>query len=155
MNNMSRNDQHNTTLDDRLAEFTDEALEGRISSPASPVDEDLLLLEKTILRLRDAYPPTSLDTARVKQMQVRLKNRIRREAREESQPFWRTWLTRPQTWAVMGILGMVLVFIALSPYLSAPGSSTAATALTPARGGILALGVAFILALVLWFRRRK
>jgi hypothetical protein len=156
MNNMSRNNQPlNSNLDDRLTEFTDEALAGQVDQPASDSDADLLLLEETVLRLKNAYPPPSLDNARVKQMQVRFKNRLRREMQEAQQPFWKRWLPRPQVWAALGALSAVILFVVLSPQFSTAGSSTSATALSPARGIILALAVILFAALVFWAHRRK
>ncbi len=123
---------------------------------ASDVDEELFQLEETVLHLRKTYPPISLDEARIKQMQVRLNNRIKRQALDDRQPFWRTWLTRPQTRMVIGALGLLLVFLLVSPYLTAAGSSTTATAFTPAGGTIfLAFGLVVVAALLYWIIRRR
>lgn len=154
---MSPINQHSKpNLDDRLAEFTDEVLAGRMQQAVSGADEELLLLEETILRLGKTYPPISLDEARIKQMQVRLNNRIKRLAQDDQQPFWKTWLIRPQTRMVIGALGLLLVFLLVSPYLTAAGSSTTATAFTPAGGTIfLAFGLVVVAALLYWIIRRR
>ncbi|MDP1545953.1 MAG: hypothetical protein Q8L87_08015 [Anaerolineales bacterium] len=153
---MSRtNTSQNSNLDDRLADFTDDMLEGRMKQTASTADEDLLLLEDTVLRLSKTYPPVSLDEARVKQMQVRLKNRIRRETQETEQPFWKKWFARPQVRALIGVVSVLLLFVIASPYLTAAGSSTTAAALTPTLGTFIALGLTIMLVLILWIKRRK
>jgi hypothetical protein len=156
MDEMSRtNTSQNSNLDDRLADFTDDMLEGRMKQTASTADEDLLLLEDTVLRLSKTYPPVSLDEARVKQMQVRLKNRIRRETQETEQPFWKKWFARPQVRALIGVVSVLLLFVIASPYLTAAGSSTTAAALTPTLGTFIALGLTIMLVLILWIKRRK
>jgi hypothetical protein len=156
MNNMSRKNQPlDLNLDDRLTEFTDETLAGRSEETASTTDGELLLLEETVLRLKNAYPPPSLDNARIKQMQVRFKSRLKREAQEASQPFWKHWLSRPQVWAAFGAVSVLVAFVILSPHFSTAGSSTAATALTPARGFLLGAVFIFLVALLIWANRRK
>jgi hypothetical protein len=157
MNEMSRtNTSQDPNLDDRLADFTDELLEGRMQqTTASTTDEDLLLLEDTILRLSKTFPPISVDEARVKQMQVRLKNRIRRESQEAEQPFWKKWFSNPQMGVFVGVMSILLMFIIASPYLTSAGSSTTATALTPVHGTFIVLGVVLVLVLIVWIKRRK
>lgn len=154
---MSRPDQNlKSNQDDRLAEFTDEVLEGRMQQPASNVDEELFLLEETVLRLRNTYPPVSLDEARVKQMHVRLKNRLRRETQDDEQPFWKKWLTRPQVRLAVGALGLLLLFVLASPLLTPAGSSTTATALASSQGKFVTAGLVTALVLIiLWIKRRR
>lgn len=157
MDEMSQIEQHSKpNLDDRLAEFTDEALAGRMQQAASDADEELLLLEETILRLRKVYPPISLDEARIKQMQVRLNNHIKRLAQDDQQPFWKTWLTHPQMGAVIGALVLLLIFLLASPFFSTAGSSATATAFAPTQSTVfLAVGLVAVAALVYWITRRK
>jgi hypothetical protein len=152
------NEQKNTITqnpDDRLAEFTDEVLTGRMQQPASTANEDLLLLEDTVLRLNKVLPPAPLDEARAKQMLVRLKNRIKREEQATQQTFLQRLFTRPQTLAVVGVLSALVVMVLVMPLMTTAGSSTTATALNPSRGIYVALGVAVVLAIVLWLRRQK
>jgi hypothetical protein len=156
MDKMSRPNQNlKSNQDDRLAEFTDEVLEGRMQQPASNADEELFLLEETILRLKNAYPPVSLDESRVKQMHVRLKNRLRRETQDDEQPFWKKWLARPQVRLAAGVLGLLLVFVLASLLLTKAGSSTTATALTSAQGKFVAAGLVVVMMLFLWIKRRR
>lgn len=153
---MSRNNQPlHSNLDDRLAEFTDDVLNGREDRRASDPDAELLLLEETVLRLKNTYPPPNLDAARVKQMQVRFKNRLKREEQETNKPFLEKWLPRPQVWALLGALGVIAGLMILSPYLASAGPSIAATALTPARGTILGVVLIVLVALIFWNQRRK
>lgn len=153
---MSRSNQFlKSNLDDRLADFADQALAGRVQQPASHSDGELLPLEETILRLKNAYPPDPLDEARVKQMLVRLKSRIRREVKETEQPFWKNWLTRPQARMAVAALGVLLLLALAFPFLTASGSSTPAAALTPSLGVYAAAGLAVVIVVILWTKRRK
>lgn len=153
------NNRPNSLQDNRLADFTDRFMEGRIKQVESDADEDLLDLEKTIIRLNQAFPPVSLDEATVKQMQVRLNARIRRETKEAKQPFWKRWV-EPQFRLQFGVMIMALalvIAIAISPSsFTTAGSSINATALTPMQNsiGVVLAGVILIL-LWIWIRRRK
>lgn len=144
-----------SNLDDRLADFTDEALAGRMQQSASRADGRLLPLEETVLRLKNAHPPAALDEARVKQMLVRLKSRIRRETQETERPFWKDWLTRPQARMAAAVLSVLLLLALAFPFLTTSGSSTTATALTPAQGMYAAAGLAVVIVVILWIKRRK
>jgi len=72
-------DQRNqsTQQDNELADFVDRLLDGK-KTPASTSDAELVGLEKTLLRLNDAFPPEELDEAKSRQMLTRLKARMRR-----------------------------------------------------------------------------
>jgi hypothetical protein len=145
--------------DNRLADFTDRVLEGRATEIETGVDEELLGLEKTVLRLNQAFPAVSLDEAAVKQMQVRLNARMRREQREDAQPFWRRWFEpqfRLQFGMILIMMALVIVIVVSPISYTTAGSSMNATALTPTQGSVaLALaGVIFVL-LWIWIKRRK
>jgi hypothetical protein len=153
------NNHPNSIQDIRLADFTDRILEGKASEVEADVDEELLGLEKTVLRLNQAFPVVSLDEAAVKQMQVRLNARMRRERQETKQPFWKKWFEpqfRLQFGMILIMMALVIVIV-IFPISSTPvGSSMNATALTPTQGSIaLALtGVVFVL-LWIWIKRRR
>jgi len=142
-------------LDDRLADFTDDVLEGRKQDSISGMEDELLQLEKTVLQLRTAFPPIQVDEARAKQMQVRLKNRIKREEEEESLPFWKKLFATPQYAMMVGVVSLLIIFLLVFPTTTSPGSSTTATALDPAIGPFAAVGLAAVIIIILWIKRRK
>lgn len=144
--------------DGRLAEYADRVMDGKMKQTESNVDDELLGLEQTILRLNHSLPPVSLDDATVKQMQVRLNARIRREAQEVKQPFWKKWFAtqnRPQFGFAFAAVALLLLLTVFAPSLGATGSSTTGTALTPMNNmvvvGVLVAGI----LVILWFMRRK
>lgn len=149
--------------DDRLADFTDQVLEGGIKQPASNADSDLLGLEETVLRLNKAFPPTPLNDASIKQMHVRLNARMRRESKNVEQPFWKKWFNqdwrygqlRPQVVMAFAVLALIVVFVIISPSLASAGSSATATALTPSQDLVVGVALAGLILIILWITRRK
>ena len=148
----------NSIQDNRLADFTDQVMEGRIKQVEPDVDEELLNLEKTILRLNQTFPHTALDEATVKQMHVRLNARMRREEQETKQPFWKKWFepqSRLQFGMVFIVMALVIVFVTFPPSFTATGSSVAATALTPLQSSTIVVALAGVILVFLWIKRRK
>jgi len=152
---MSRpNSPLKSNLDDRLADFTDDILEGRTLENAPGSEEEMLELKETVLRLRTSFPPVNVDEARVKQMYVRLRNRMKREEQNPI-PFWKKFFFNPQFGIAAGVLGILIIFILISPSLTTAGSSTAATALNSAFGPIAVVGLAAVILIIFWIKRRK
>ncbi len=155
--NQPNNRPHSIQEDNRLADFTNQILEGRNKQIESNVDEELIGLEKTILRLNQAFPLTSLDEATVKQMQVRLNARMRREEQETKQPFWKKWFEpqyRLQFGMIFIVMALVFLFITSPPSFTTAGSSITATALTPMQNSIVVV-LAGVILVLLWIKRRK
>jgi len=158
MNDLSPSDQ-----DERLADFTERVLKGQLKGTESIVDEELRGLEETILRLQQAIPPASLDEAAVKQMQVRLNARIRKEGRSRPPSFWEKWfgaewrsnLPRPQYGMAFAAVAMIVVLVLLIPSLVTSGTPTTATALTPSQNIIVVLVLAGVIFFIFWVSRRK
>jgi hypothetical protein len=152
------NKSPNSLEDERLADFTDRVLAGRVDRVETDTDGETLALEDTILRLKQTLPSATLDQAAIKQMQVRFKARVKREAREIKQPFWKKWFEpQPRLQFAMAFAAMALV-IALavfSPIATTTGSSTSATALTPVNGTFGVIALAGVLLIFLWIKRRK
>lgn len=147
----------NLIQDNRLADFTDQVMEGSIKQAESNAEEELLSLQKTILRVNQAFPPTTLNEATIKQMQVRFNARMRREEQEIKQPFWKKWF-KPQSRFQFGMalagMALAIVLITFVPALANTGSSINATALT-SRQGSLVVALAGIIIYLLWIKRRK
>jgi hypothetical protein len=143
-----------TDRDNRLADFADAVLKGKARRRASS-DEELRVLEETILRLHKAYPPISLEKARVKQMQVRLKNRIKREGTAPQPAGWRKWFAHPQAGVFAWSVILALLFLFTAPLFSSVGSSAAGAAWTPVHGILIALGLILLIGLLYWTNRKK
>jgi hypothetical protein len=148
--------------DNRLADFTDQVLEGKLKQAESNVDEELLGLEETILRLKSSIPSTPLDQAAVKQMQIRLNARIRRESQQEKQTFWKTWIEpilRPQFGMAFAVVALLVALVVFSPSLATNTGSVplAGTALpsTPTANILVVSILAGVILIFLWIKRPK
>ena len=143
----------------RLADFTDQVLNGKLEKVESNVDGELLGLEETILRLKSSIPSTPLDQAAIKQMQVRLKTRIQREAREVQLPFWKKWIvSRPQLGMAFAVALVLVVLVIFSPSLSTAGPAPlTGTALAPSSTkNILIVSIAAgVMLIFFWMKRPK
>jgi len=143
--------------EDRLAQFADQVLEGKMKQPESNVDDELSDLEQTILRLNQSLPPVSLDEATVKQMAVRLNARIRREAQEIKPTIWNKWFSSPlsrQTGIIFGAVVLLILLVLVVPLFTTNGSSTA-TALTPINNLVVAGALVGGILFIFWVMRRK
>ncbi len=156
---MKQNNNHlDLQQDNRLADFADRVMEGKMKQSESNADDELLGLEQTLLRLNQSLPSVSLDDATVKQMQVRLNARIRRETQEAKQPFWTKWFSiqgRSQFGFGLAAVALLILLAVISPSLTTGSSSTTGTALTPMNNmfviGLLVGGI----LVIFWFMRRK
>lgn len=151
------NERFDLTQADRLTEFVDRVLEGKMKQTESNVDDELLGLEKTILRLNQSLPPVSLDEAAVKQMHVRLNTRIRREAAEVKQSFWKRWFSsqsRPQLGITFAAVVLLIVLVLMSPLVLVNSSSAGAALISMGNVVVIAALVGGIV-LILWMMRRK
>lgn len=156
---MYQPNEHNEK-DNELADFTDRVLGGRNDQTASATDEELLGLEKTILRLSRAFPPEPLEDAKAKQMLVRLKARVRREEEEQaSKPsFWKRFFdfqANPQVSILVTVVAiLVLIVVSIPAAQQPPGSSVSGTAFS-GNSIFTVIGLIGILLVFIWISRRK
>jgi hypothetical protein len=157
--------QTETQKDDRLADFTDRLLGGETTPTASTSDEELLSLEKTLLRLNHALPPERLEEAGVGQMLARLKTRVKREEAELAArpPFWKRFFdfqSNPQVGLLIGVAAVVVLILVSLPGIPFPGSSITGTAgaepsAISSGTNLFAAGLVLVLLILYWFTRRK
>ncbi|MBL8063280.1 MAG: hypothetical protein JNK32_09695 [Anaerolineales bacterium] len=157
---MSPTKQHNDLdLDNQLAEFTDQVMEGKMNQTASPQDGELSGLEETILRLNRSFPPAALDDASSKQMLVRLKARMRREEQVVKPSFWRRLFdiqANPQIGMMIAVVAVLVLAVVAAPmFTSTGGTSVSGTASSSASLPIAAGLVVILLMVLLWFGRKK
>ncbi|GMV33422.1 MAG: hypothetical protein DCC59_05690 [Chloroflexi bacterium] len=157
--------QIETQKDDRLADFTDRLLGGETTPTASNSDEELLSLEKTLLRLNHVLPSAQLEEARVEQMLARLKARVKREEEERAArpSFWRRlfdFQSNPQAGLLIGVAAAILLLVVF-PWVSltdpgVTGTAGAGSAGTSAGVNLfVGVGVALFLLALYWISRRK
>ncbi|HNB41377.1 MAG TPA: hypothetical protein PLG52_07745 [Anaerolineales bacterium] len=153
-------DQRNKSIqqDNELADFVDQLLDGK-NPPASTSDEELVSLEKTLLRLNDAFPPENLDEAKSKQMLARLKTRMRREEEEKAAKpsFWSRLFdlqANPQVGLLIAAAVVVFVIVSFPAVVQPSGSAVSGTA---SSGGSMyvGLGLLALLFIVYLVSRKK
>lgn len=147
-----------TEKDNELADFADRIIKGDERS-ASNLDEELVSLEKTLLRLSDAFPPEPFEDARVKQMLVRLKARARREEEDQAAKpsFWKRLFdlqSNPQVGLLVAAVAVVVLVIISLPDVQPSDSSISGTAFSGA-SIFVALGLIGVLLVFYWISRRK
>jgi len=149
-----------TEKDKELADFVDRVLEGKHDHTASTPDDELLSLEKTILRLSDAFPPEPLDDAKVKQMLVRLKARTRREEEErEAKPsIWKRlfdFQSNPQVGLLIAVVAVVVLVIVSLPAVQQPSGAPISGTASSGTSLLTVVGLAGVLLVLYWISRRK
>lgn len=154
-------DQRNKSIqqDNELADFVDQLLDGK-TPPASTSDEELVGLEKTLLRLNDAFPPETLDEAKSKQMLARLKTRMRREEEEKAaKPSFWSRLFDLQANPQVGLLiaaAVVVVFVIVSvPAVVQPSGSAVSGTASSGGSMYVGLGLLALLFIVYLVSRKK
>lgn len=153
----SQNEQFDRKKDDHLAEFADQVLDGKNRQTASTSDEELLSLERTILRLRDAHPSDSLSEAETKRMLVRFKSRLRREEQTPKLSFWQRlfdFQSSPQVAMILAVAAVLILAVVSLPLLTPSGGSVTGTA-SNMNTTFFAVGLIGLLLIVYWFSRRK
>lgn len=148
-----------TQKDNELADFADRVLQGKADLAASTPDEELISLEKTLLRLTDAFPPEPLEDAKVKQMLVRLKVRARREEEAAAKPsFWKRVFdlqSNLQVGLLVAAAAVVALIVISIPAVQQPtDSSVAGTAISGSSLFIVA-GLVGVLIIIYWISRRR
>lgn len=153
----SQNEQFDRKKDDHLAEFADQVLDGKNRQTASTSDEELLGLERTILRLRDAHPSDSLSEAETKRMLVRFKSRLRREEQTPKPSFWQRlfdFQSNPQVAMILAVTAVLILAVVSLPLLTPSGGLVMGTA-SNMNTAFFAVGLIGLLLIVYWFSRRK
>lgn len=159
---MKKTDNTSQNLDDRLTDFADRVLAGKVQQLDQNVEDELQDLEQMVLRMQQAFPPLSLEEADIKRMQLNLNARVRREQQEAKQPFWKIWFggwqsqrTRQQTrLAFAGVMTLIVLILAI-PYLNSVNQNTTGTSGLSSPIIIGMIVSAFVVGLILWAIRRK
>jgi len=155
-------DNPSPNLDERLAAFADEVLNGQAdNASAAGSDPEMRALAETVLRLKRAFPKEEPVPAAIKRMENNIMARWREEQRKKSP--WRdfirmNWLTPPQrtrlaTVAAWGALALIL--IAALPFLFSSGSLTASAGSEAPMGPSFWIFLGILIIAFFWLLRRK
>lgn len=148
--------------DNLLADLADQILnDGNDRLPEQGLDPGTRALAETLLRLKHAFPPETLASARVKQMEKGVIRRV--QAEKEHRPGWldairKAWQTpanRQQYAIAFAVIVFAGIVIVAAPLFLGGSDSTTATAGT-STGDAFIWTVLIVMGICLgWLLRRK
>ena len=167
--NQSKNDKN--TVDDQLADFTDNILDGKIDNtvetPLAP-DLELRALEQTALRLKNAFHEEGPSKDAIQRMRKNITMQWRQQKNRQSTSAWKNfWLALnpfKQKWysqrsrrrlsmAISLLLLIALMLISI-PILNGYGTDQPATSIQNLNVSLVIVFCGLIL-LAIWISRRK
>lgn len=147
----------NLQKDNELADFTDRLLNDGMEQDASTSDVELISLEKTILTLKETFPPKSLDEDKARRMLTQIKTRANREPEPVKRSFFQRFFdfqSNPQVGLLAAVVAVVVLVIVGMPSGEASDVPLSGAALSNS-SLVPALGVLAVLFIFYWISRRK
>jgi len=167
---MNKPQNDNLTIDDQLADFTDQILEENVEQDKSPFtpDPELRALEQTALHLKNAFYEDGPSEAVIQRMRQNILLQWKQQESKASEPSWKKFLSalKPprQKWQSQRSrqrqsLAIYLATVAVLMLVSIPLLNKISSDQPAASGQNLNVSVvaAFggLILLALWFFRRK
>lgn len=168
---MNKPQNNNRTVEDQLADFTDQILEGTAEEGTGPFtpDPELRALQQTALRLKNAVPKDGPSEAVIQRMRQNIVMQWNQQENRASEPFWKRFLParkpQGQKWQSqhsrrrqnirISLAAVVLLLLVSIPllYKDTP-VQPAASGQNLNAGLFIAFGGLILLAL-LFFRRKR
>ena len=166
---MNKSQNNKFTIDDQLADFTDDILSKKavnIDESSFDSDPELRALEQTALRLKNAFQEGGPSEIVIQRMHKNVIAQWQHQKIQKSKPFWKNWIPVRQKWQsqrsrqyqrLVLYLAMLAALMVISiPRLTGTGANQPATSgqnldftLIVISGGLL------ILLVVLFFERKR
>ena len=166
---MNKSQNNKFTIDDQLADFTDDILSKKavnIDESSFDSDPELRALEQTALRLKNAFQEGGPSEIVIQRMHKNVIAQWQQQKIQKSKPFWKNWIPVRQKWQsqrsrqyqrLVLYLAMLAALMVISiPRLTGTGANQPATSgqnldftLIVISGGLL------ILLVVLFFERKR
>jgi hypothetical protein len=162
--------ENNRTLDEQLADFTDDLLNGTIGEEESlsPTDPELRVLQQTALRLKNAFPEDGPSEAAIQRMRQNVVRQWKEQEMKTSKPSWVNFLStrkpRGQKWqsqrarqrlSQVWYLATIAVLVVISlPLMKKVGSAQPAAS-GQNLGFSLFVVLGSFLIFAVWFYNRK
>lgn len=167
---MNKSQKVNRTVDDQLADFTDQILEENLEHNKEPFtpDPELRALQQTALRLKNAFKEDGPSDATVKRMRQNIVTQWKQQEIKANESTWRKFLSAlklpTQKWQTQRSrrqwnVAVSLVAIAALAVISIPFLNKISSSQPAASGQnlnfnvVAAFGV--LILLVVWLFRRK
>lgn len=147
----------NLQKDNELADFADRLLNDGMEQDASSSDVELISLEKTILNLKETFPPKKLDEDKARRMLAQVKLRASRELESVNQSFFQRFFSfqsNPQVGLLAAVAAVVILVLVGLPSVGTSGEALSGAALSDA-SYVPALGILVVLFILYWISRRK
>ncbi|MCB9144663.1 MAG: hypothetical protein H6635_04770 [Anaerolineales bacterium] len=147
----------NLQKDNELADFADRLLNDGMEQDASSSNVELISLEKTILNLKETFPPKKLDEDKARRMLAQVKLRARQEKEPVKQSFFQRlfdFQSNPQVGLLAAVAAVVILVIVGLPSVGTSGEALSGAALSDA-SYVPALGILVVLFILYWISRRK
>jgi hypothetical protein len=95
------NQKNKKTFDEQLADYTDNILDdktGEMEENPTALDPELQSLEKTALRLKNAFHDDDPSEEVIQRMRKNIAVKWQQQQSREKQPFWKKWLPFGRKW---------------------------------------------------------
>src|SRR5258708_14109082 len=124
---MSETSKPESNLDDQLADYTDQLLDGGRRTPPTPPSKELRGLEETVLKLEQTVQAGAVDPKVLKRMQADFNSRLRNGG-ARPRPAWQSNQTRRRMVLVYALIVLLLISLFSLPFLTSGTGSIQATA---------------------------
>ena len=165
---MNKSQNNNITIDNQLANFTDDILNKQtvnIDEPPFDSDSELRALEQTALRLKNAFQEDEPSETVIQRMRENVIAQWQREKIKESQSFWKNLMPSRQEWrsqysrrrwSIAISFALLITLMLISILLSNEINLVQPAANGQNLGtGFLVVLVGGLVLLTVWFFRRK
>jgi len=164
---MNKPQKNNKNIDDQLANYTDTILNKETAkedeNPLSS-SSDLCALEKTALRLKQAYHDDGPSDEVIQRMRKNIAQQWQQQENRQAESFWSKWLPVRQKWQskrsrqrlylAISLTALSVVLLVCIPFFNEIDSNQPATSGQYLNNVVLAVSVGLIF-IAIWLVRRK
>jgi cation transport ATPase len=164
---MNEHQKNKLTIEDELADFTDRILNddfAKNDENSLSADPDLHALERTALRLKNAFHDDGPSKTVIQRMRQNIAMQQQQTEKAKSKPFWKNWIPAKQKWhsqrsrrrfsmAISLALLAALMLVSI-PFLNGNSTDQPATSVQNLNVSLVIVFSGLIL-LAFWIDRRK
>ena len=164
---MNKHQNNKPTIDDELANFTDHILSENttnLDEISFTSDPELLAIEKTALRLKNAFQDDGPSDIAIRRMRKNIVTQWKQKETIESEPIWKRWIPSNRKWqsqrsrqrfsmAISFAILFALMLISI-PFINGTSTDQPATSVQSFNISLLVIFISLIL-LAIWISRRK
>jgi hypothetical protein len=161
------NPKNNKNFDDQLADYTDNILNEKASEMhenPTALDPELQALEKTALRLKNAFHDDGPSEEVIHRMRKNIAVKWQQQENKQPVPFWKKWMPVKQQWRsqrsrqrlylAFSLAALSAILLVCIPFFEGINSHQTATSGQYLNNIILAVSIGLVF-LAIWLVRRK